>query len=162
LEIVMTQPNFDPATGGSSSMAGHVLVASFPTYVEAQRLVDKMSDGGFPVQHVRIVGEDLRLVEHITGRLTLAKAALAGAVGGAWFGLLLGLLFGLFTTGESWLWVMLFSLVVGVVSGAVFGFLAHWVTRGVRDFSSVPSVEAGRYDVYVDAEHAAGAARFLA
>jgi hypothetical protein len=157
----MTQPNFDPSAVGASSMGGHRPLASFPEYVDAQRLVDKMSDEGFPVEHVRIVGENLRTVEHVTGRVTMAKAALAGAASGAWFGLFVGLLFGLFTTGPSWVSVVGISLLIGLVWGAIFGLVSHWATRGRRDFASIQTLEAGRYDVYVDAAHAAEAARFV-
>jgi hypothetical protein len=153
----MTQP--DSSAVGASTGRGRLL-ATFPTYAEAQRLVDTMSDAGFPVEHVRIVGEDLRTVEQVTGRMTLAKAALAGAAGGAWFGLFIGLLFGLFTTG-SWLWIVLVSLLLGLIWGTVFGLVSHWATRGARDFSSVQTMEAGHYDVYVDPAQAADAARFL-
>jgi heat induced stress protein YflT len=155
----MTDSNARPAA--ASTGAGGTLLASFPRYPEAQRLVDRMSDEGFPVEHVRIVGENLRTVEYVTGRLTLAKAALAGAAGGAWLGLLVGLLLGLFTVDESWVWVLLVSVLLGVVWGAVLGLTGHWATRGRRDFSSVRTMEDGRYDVYVDADHAAEAARFV-
>ena len=157
----MTESNFNPSPVDGSSIAGHVLLESYPSYVDAQRLVDKMADAGFPVEHVRIVGENLRTVEHVTGRLTLVKATLAGAGAGAWFGLFIGLLFGLFTTKESWFWVVLISVLVGALWGAVFGFVGHWATRGRRDFSSFQSLQAGRYDVYVKAEYASEAANFL-
>jgi ABC-type dipeptide/oligopeptide/nickel transport system permease subunit len=145
----------------SSSEGGSALLASFATYAEAQRLVDTMSDEGFPVEHVRIVGENLRTVEYVTGRLDLGKAALAGAASGAWIGLLIGLLLGLFTVGESWVWVMLVSLLLGTIWGAALGMAGHWVTKGVRDFSSFQTMEAGRYDVYVDADQQAEAVRFI-
>jgi hypothetical protein len=147
----MTNSNSGPAP--ASTGAASTLLASFPTYVEAQRLVDTMSDKGLPVEHLRIVGEDLRTVEYVTGRMNLAKAALAGAASGAWFGILLGLLLGIFSVGESWAWIMLVSLLLGVFWGATFGLIGHWATRGQRDFSSVQTMEAGRYDVYVDADH---------
>ena len=38
-------------------------VAPVHAYAEAQRLVDGLSDAGFPVQHVRIVGDGLHSVE---------------------------------------------------------------------------------------------------
>ena len=155
----MTHSNSRSAT--ASTAVASTLVASFPTYAGAQSLVDKMSDQDFPVEHVRIVGENLRTVEYVTGRLNLGKAALAGAASGAWFGILIGLLLGLFTAGESWVWIMLVSLLLGVIWGAAFGLIGHWATRGERDFSSIQTMEAGRYDVYVDAEHAAAAARFI-
>src|SRR5882762_11591709 len=64
-------------------------VASFDDYAAAQRAVDRLSDDGFPVEHLDIIGSDLRLVERVTGRLTNARAAAAGAVSGAWFGLMI-------------------------------------------------------------------------
>lgn len=138
-----------------------LLVASFPDYVQAQALVDRMSDDGFPVQHVRIVGDGVRTVEQVTGQMTLGKAAAGGAATGAWFGLLIGLLFGLFAfDAVSWLSVLLISLALGAVWGAVFGIIAHAMTKGKRDFSSVMSLRASRYDVYVDADHAAEAGRY--
>lgn len=137
------------------------LLASFSDYAEAQRLVDRMSDDGFPVESVRIVGEGVRTVEQVTGRMTRGRAAAAGAASGAWFGVLVGLLFGLFTAGAAWLWLLLISLVIGAFWGAVFGFVAHWSTRGQRDFSSVMTLQAQRYEVHVDKARAAEAARFV-
>jgi hypothetical protein len=128
----------------SAPTAGQRLVASFDTYTAAQALVDRMSDGGFPVEHVRIVGDGLRTVEHVTGRMTKGKAALAGAASGAWIGALIGLLFLLFAVGPFWLWiwVLLIPIMIGALWGAAFGFAAHWSTRGQRDFSSVHTLVA--------------------
>ena len=153
--------NSDSRSVPVSAPPASTLLASFASYADAQRLVDKMSDQGFPVEHVRIVGENLRTVEYVTGRLDLGKAALAGAASGAWFGLLVGLLLGLFTVGESWAWIMMVSLLLGLFWGTTFGLIGHWATRGERDFSSLQTMEAGRYDVYVDAPHEAEAARFI-
>lgn len=136
------------------------LLAGFPDYLSAQRLVDRMSDEGFPVEHVRIVGEGIRTVEQVTGRMTRGKAAAMGASSGAWFGLFIGLLFGVFAVGPGWLWVLVISLVIGAVWGAVFGFLAHWSTRGERDFASITGLQADRYNVYVDASFEARATRY--
>lgn len=137
------------------------LLASFSDYVDAQRLVDRMSDDGFPVESVRIVGEGVRTVEQVTGRMTRGRAAASGAAGGAWFGVLIGLLFGLFTSGAGWVWLLLISLLIGAFWGAVFGFVAHWSTRGRRDFSSVMTLQARRYEVHVDQAQAAQAARYV-
>jgi len=112
-----------------------------------QAAVDRLSDDGFPVDELSIVGSDLRLVEKVTGRLTKAKAALSGAASGAWFGLFVGLLLGLFTTGHGWLVMLLVGLGTGAAWGATFGFLAHAATRGRRDFSAVRMLAAQRYDL---------------
>ncbi|ULE33510.1 general stress protein [Mycobacterium sp. IDR2000157661] len=139
------------------------LLASFSDYADAQALVDRMSDGGFPVEHVSIVGDGVRTVEHVTGRVTKAKAALAGAGTGAWLGAFVGLLFLLFTVGPFWywIWVLLIPILIGALFGAVFGFVAHWSTRGKRDFSSVQTLMASRYDVFVSTEHVEAATRFV-
>jgi hypothetical protein len=122
-------------------------VARFGDYQAAQHAVDQLSDDGFPVEKLDIVGSDLRLVERVTGRLTKARAAGAGAISGMWAGALIGLLLGLFTTGHSWLGVVAAGIGLGAAWGAVFGFVAHSATRGRRDFSSVRGLSAARYDV---------------
>lgn len=145
----------------TSRPAGSV-IAEFPSYPEAQELVDRLSDGGFPVEHVRIVGQGLSTVEQVTGRVTKGRATLAGAASGAWFGLLLALLLGLFVVGTGWFAVLLSGVLTGALWGAVFGFVAHWSTRGRRDFSSVQGLRAQRYEVQVDAGYADEAARLAA
>ena len=130
-------------------------------YAEAQRVVDNLSDAGFPVEPLRIIGTGIHSIEQITGRLTKGRAALLGAGGGAWFGLLIGLLFGLFAVGSTWIYILLLGLVVGAAWGAIFGFVAHWMTRGQRDFSSVKMLEADHYAVMVRSEHLAEATRLM-
>lgn len=156
-----TSPGAPGEQGGAAPPAARELVASFDQYLDAQRLVDRMSDGGFPVEHVRIVGDGVRTVENVTGRMTTGKAALAGAGTGAWFGLLIGFLFAIFTVGPLWIWALLIATLIGALWGAVFGAIAHWSTRGERDFASVHSLEAQRYDIYVTAQYGADAARYV-
>src|SRR6266705_6371458 len=105
-------------------------VARFDDYESAQRAVDRLSDDGFPVEKLDIVGSGLRLVERVTGRLTRARAAAAGAASGAWFGLFIGLLVGLFTRGPTWIGLIIGGLLIGAAWGAVFGFVGHSATRG--------------------------------
>ena len=128
-----------------------VAVASYPDYAAAQRAVDFLADNKFPVDRIRIVGSDLRLVEQVHGRMTIGRAALAGAGTGAWFGLLIGILLGAFTVGAWWR-VLLFAVVAAMVWGAVFGALAHAMTRGQRDFTSTPSLQADNYTITVDTD----------
>ncbi|HEY1668370.1 MAG TPA: general stress protein [Trebonia sp.] len=122
-------------------------VARFDDYETAQRAVDRLSDDGFPVEKLDVVGSDLQLVERVTGRLTTGRAASAGALSGLWAGLLFGILLGLFTSGHSFLAVAATGAALGVIWGAVFGYVAHARTRGQRDFSSVRQLVATRYDL---------------
>jgi len=128
-----------------------VVLRECESYAEAQRLVDGLSDKGFPVQHVRIVGKGLHSVEQVTGRMTKGRATLYGTGAGAWFGLLVGLLLALFASGSGVLVAVLGSMLIGAFWGALFGFAAHWATGGNRDFSSVGRLVATRYVVEVDA-----------
>lgn len=122
-------------------------VARFDDYQSAQAAVDRLSDDGFPVDKLDIVGTDLRLIERVTGRLTTARAAGAGTLTGLWAGLLIGVLLGLFTSGHAFFGVVAAAAGIGALWGAVFGFVSHAAKRGQRDFSSVRGLTASRYDL---------------
>lgn len=130
-------------------------------YAEAERLVDRLSDAGFPVERVRIVGIDVYSVEQVTGRLTNVRAATAGAVTGALFGLAAGLLFALFAAGTGWLALVVGGMFVGAMWGAALGFVTHRAGAGRRDFSSIRNIKAMRYALQVEATHADDAVRIL-
>lgn len=137
------------------------VLQSVDSYAEAQELVDRLSDGGFPVEKVRIVGTGLRLVEQVVGRLTIGKAAGLGALQGVWFGLMVGILLGIFSAPGAWLWTLLIGAGIGAVWGAIFGALSHAATGGRRDFASLSTIEAASYDVLVEATHVAEAAQVV-
>jgi hypothetical protein len=137
-------------------------VATYTNYSEAERAVDHLSDQGFPVEKVAIVGTGLRTVEQVAGRLTTGKAALAGAGQGAMIGLFFGLLFSLFFEGPDFLGVILYGLVAGTVFGAVFAAVAQAAQGGRRDFASVRGMQAAEYEVQVEHEHSARAKQLLA
>ena len=124
------------------------VLVSFEDYAEAQKAVDTLSDAGFPVQNVAIVGVDVRIVESVLGRLTWGRAAGSGMLSGAWFGLLIGLFVGLFssTTGSVVPLVGL-GLLYGAAFGIVWGLVGHAMSRGRRDFISRQQLLASRYDV---------------
>ncbi|MGW0917001.1 general stress protein [Streptomyces sp. NPDC002784] len=70
-------PEIDPNPPNPVSLAWNK-VASYDSYEDAQDAVDRPSNKGFPVEHLDIIGIDLRLVEHVTGRFTKGRAAAAG------------------------------------------------------------------------------------
>lgn len=151
-----------PRTRVTMPLGRHAL-GSYPQYEQAQGLVDYLSDHGFPVETVSIVGADLRLVERVTGRLTRGKAALAGALSTGWLGLLLGLFVGIFAdSGTALVGLALYGLLLGAVFGAVLGFAAHAATGGHRDFSSTTGLAAGSYEVLVEENRAEEAERLVA
>jgi uncharacterized membrane protein len=139
-------------------------VAEFDNYAEAQRAVDYLSDQRFPVERVAIVGRDLRYVEQIAGRLTTGRAALLGAAQGAALGAILGLLVGLIFTldpNPAVPLLVLYGIVAGAILGALFGAISHAATGGTRDFASMSSMAADRYELQVDEEVADRAADML-
>jgi hypothetical protein len=166
-----TAPKAAESTGSAAESLGGVgafvggsypqVVATYTKYEDAQRAVDHLSDEGFPVENVSIVGHDIRTVENVSGRMTNGRAAWRGVVGGAWFGLVIGLLFGIFIPKVSFIAVIITAVVFGAVWGGVFGLIGHAATRGQRDFSSVKTMEAGRYEVLVRGEFAAKASQLL-
>ncbi|MEA2271258.1 MAG: hypothetical protein QOC64_3868 [Solirubrobacteraceae bacterium] len=139
-------------------------VAVLDDYADAQRAVDHLSDNGFPVERVAIVGHGLRYVEQVAGRMTTGTAALMGAAQGAALGALFGLAFGLIFTidpSPAVALLVLYGVVAGAVLGAIFGALTHAASRGERDFTSVSGMEAERYEVVVDEDVADRAAELL-
>ena len=152
--IFSTPPRLDSAHTAWNT------VGSYGEYTDAQRAVDRLSDDGFSVEHLDIIGSDLRLVERVTGRLTKARAAAAGAASGVWFGLLMGMLLGIFTNG-AWLGLLAVGALVGAAWGDLFGFLGHAATRGARDFASARTLVAMRYDLVARNGHADAARQAL-
>ncbi|MGA9870274.1 MAG: general stress protein [Rhodococcus sp. (in: high G+C Gram-positive bacteria)] len=136
-------------------------IGSYPTYAEAQKAVDYLSDQEFSVQDVTIVGVDLMQVERVLGRLTWPKVIGGGVVSGAWLGLFLGLVLGIFTNGN-----IVGALIIGIVGGIVFGLISaaipYAATKGQRDFASSMQLVAGRYDVLCEPKSAERARDMLA
>jgi hypothetical protein len=123
-------------------------IATYETYERAQRAVDFLSDQGFPVQHVTIVGNGLRMVERVTGRLDRNRAAATGAMAGAWWGLFIGLMLTLFSTeSQNTLLIVVAGVITGAIFGAVMGMIGYAFTGGTRDFTSSSSVVATSYDL---------------
>lgn len=121
------------------------MVASYPDYASAQAAVDYLADRKYPVEHVTISAEGIRLVERITGRYGWAQAALnralSGAVAGALFGAVFGalsLIFPVATALELALWGGLYGAVIGLLVGVVM----HAAFGGTRSFSSQAAVQA--------------------
>jgi len=135
----------------------------YDDYAQAQRVVDYLSDNEFAVQNLAIVGTELKTIERVTGRLTRAKMAVAGAMSGAWMGLFIGLAFALFGKGNRAGFV-----ITVVIFGALFGLIWSQIgfaaaTRGgTRDFSSVMQVIATKYEVLVEQRFAEKARELLA
>jgi hypothetical protein len=137
-------------------------LAVYDDYAAAQKTVDYLSDNKFPVEQLMIVGTDLKRVERITGRLTTGRVALGGVLSGLWLGLFVGVILSLFAADDNGLATILWTAVLGAIFGVIWALIGYGLTRGRRDFSSVTSVVATRYEVLVEHKVAAQARELLA
>ena len=136
------------------------VLGTYETYLEAQQVVDRLSKADFEVAKLSIVGNDLKTVERVTGKLTYGRAALAGAASGAWFGLFLGLLFFIFASAPSFAFLGAAAL-IGAGFGMLFGIVSYALGRRRRDFTSTHQVLASNYQVIIDPQLTAKAQALL-
>ncbi|MGC5629421.1 general stress protein [Georgenia sp. Z1344] len=133
-----------PLGARALSIPTGVQLAAYSSYEDAQRAVDHLSDTDHDVRLVSIVGEDLRLVERITGRLDYGKVAGSGALTGAWFGLMMALVMWL-VIGNFGLVDFVIPVLVGAAFGVLLGIVSYAVRPKTRDFTSSSTVVAKRY-----------------
>lgn len=135
-------------------------VGSYTSYLDAQKAVDYLADQQFPVQMVSIVGNELKMVERVTGRLSYPRVALSGALSGMWFGLFVGVMLSFFAPSPGYFSIMT-SVLMGAAFFMLFGIVTYAMQRGKRDFTSTSQVVATNYDVIVAPEAAHEARRLL-
>lgn len=126
-------------------------VASYASHAEAQAAVDYLSEHDVDIRQVSIVGVDVHLVEHITGRLTVGKVAFGGATSGLLWGAFFGLMMSLTNValpGNAWVVV---GLAGGALVGMVLSLISYSMRGGKRDFISHTHVMAARYAIIASA-----------
>ena len=136
-------------------------LATYDDYASAQRTVDLLADDDFPVQHVAIVGTELRSIERVIGRVTRGKVALAGTLSGLWLGVFIGIAFAVIDDkGGSG--VLLTMPLLGAGFGLLWSQLGYSTVsrRGARDFASATRIVATKYEVLVE-HHLVAHARVL-
>jgi hypothetical protein len=136
------------------------VLGTYETYVEAQNIVDRLSKAEFEVKQLVIVGNDLKTVERVTGKLTYGRAAATGAASGAWLGLFFGILLFLFTASPQIGFVIAAAL-IGAGFGMLFGIVNYSLNRRRRDFTSTHQVLASNYQIIIDPELTAKANQVL-
>jgi hypothetical protein len=137
-----------PFTAGSAE-AGET-VASFAQYEKAQKAVSALIAADIPAKEIAIVGQGLRSIERVTGRLTWSKVLSAGAWSGIGMGLFVGIVLSTFSDGSGLLETVAGCVLLGIVFAMIFAAAGYAATRGQRDFSSVQRVVATKYEVLVE------------
>ncbi|MDQ1128189.1 general stress protein [Microbacterium sp. SORGH_AS_0888] len=136
---------FSPAAAESGAT-----VASFSTYEGAQKAVSALIAGDVPAREIAIVGQGLRSVERVTGRLGYAAAARSGAVNGVVLGILFSFVVVLGTPNVP-IQVFVGVLLLGIAVGMLLSLVSYALVRRRRDYASVMQIAAERYDVKVSA-----------
>ena len=126
------------------------VVATYSEYAEAERAVDYLSDEGFPLERVTIVGSGLRVVERIGGRLTPASGV--GPFEGGLIGLAIALLIGLLFTVEEGMIALLLAGVIGgaAVGGALWALARSANAKRRKSAATKAAIEAEAYELQVD------------
>lgn len=126
-------------------------VASYRTYQQAREAVSKLSEDNLDVSALTIVGTDLRLVERITGRLTLGRVLLSGALSGMWTGSFIALFLLLWLPSPSPS-IFLMGLGMGAAFGIVLHLVPYFFSRKRPDYTSSTRVVASRYAIVATSE----------
>lgn len=129
-------------------------------YESAQKAVSKLIAEDVPARDIAIVGQGVRTVERVTGRLGYAAAARSGAINGVLIGFFLS---AILVLGNPEVPMQLFIGVVfiGVALGMILSLATYAIVRRRRDFASVTQFAADHYEVTVLPASAAKARKAL-
>ncbi|MCJ1713187.1 general stress protein [Curtobacterium sp. VKM Ac-2922] len=135
------------------------VLGTFDSYTDAQAVVAKLAESDFPVNKLSIVGNDLKTVERVTGKMTYGRAAIAGALSGLWLGIFFGIVLTLFSPTAGGL--IIAAAIIGAAFGMLYGIVSFAITKRQRDFTSVHQVLATNYQIIVDPQLVGQAQRIL-
>lgn len=124
------------------------IVASTRDYESAQKTVSKLIAQEVPARDIAIVGQGVRTVERVTGKLGYAAAARSGAINGVLIGLFLS---AILVLGNPEVPIQLFVgfVLIGVAVGMLLSLVTYAIVRRRRDFASVTQFAADHYEVTV-------------
>lgn len=149
-----------PASPAVRGLPRGEVIGRYGTYNDAQKAVDHLADEHFEVDRIAIVGNDLKSVEQVTGRLSYPKVAGQGALNGVVFGAFLGVILSLLG-GEQWVSALLVSVLMGGAFWMLLATVTYAMQRGKRDFTSTNQIVATSYDVVAAPEVAQRAQQVL-
>ena len=139
------------------------VVGSYDTYPEAEWVVNHLKNLGVPLDTKFILAGDLAAMQQEREHMTYGRAALYGMAIGALVGGFIGTVAGASAwsaPGIAQVSFVALGVVLGMLAGTFIGVFIHWVGQSDRE-ARASLVQAGRYDVTVDEEHADEAERIL-
>ncbi len=136
-------------------------VAIYDNHDDVVKAVDYLSDCSFPVEHLAIVGTDLKSCEKVTGRLSLPVVLAGGFLQGATWAVMFALITS-WVNPQTSLWENLSLALIGFGAvGMVISAVQYWIRRGQRDFTSTTALIATRYELLAEQAWAAKARELL-
>lgn len=123
-------------------------VASFPEYEAAQKAASQLIEADIPPRDIAIVGNGLRSVERITGRLGYLTAARGGLINGLMLGIGACAIQAI-VNPEIPGAVYFATLFICMTIGMGLSFMSYFIMRRRRAFASVMAVVADHYDITV-------------
>lgn len=124
------------------------VVTAVGDYAAAQKTVSQLIAAEVPAREIAIVGQGVRTIERVTGRLGYASAARGGAINGMLIGLFLSALL-VIGNPEAPMQLFVGFLLIGVALGLLLSLVTYAIVRRRRDFASVTQIAAERYEVTV-------------
>ncbi|MBY0525648.1 MAG: permease [Gemmataceae bacterium] len=121
------------------------VVAVYPTMAKAEAAVEALSAGGFPIDKVSIIAQNLQSEKVVHGFVTAKDTSKAGAQAGAWLGGIFGLL-----AGAAFVWVPGIGplIVAGPLAAALLGGL-----EGALGGAALGGVLGGIAGIGISQEH---------
>ena len=135
-------------------------LGAFPSYRQAERVMERLTDVGFPVERARVVSAGGHRADQASRHPSTGRVTVVGAGLGAWLGLLAGVIVALFVAGAQWPAMIGGGLAIGAAAGAALALAAHWATGHHPDFADATDRQR-RYVVEVDSTHAVEAVQAL-
>lgn len=146
----------------NASVPSGTELVTYDAYDRARKTVDYLVAQDFDIKHVSIIGKDLLVVERITGKLSLPRAAFSGAMGGAWFGLFIGLIMSLMGGEAAETFTIPASIALGAGFGIVFSVVAFSLSnRRKSGYVTAKTIVAQTYAVICDPASSARARELL-
>lgn len=124
-------------------------IASFDDYEVAQQAIAKLAQAEFPIKSAMIVGEGLKSIERVTGKLSYARVALSGASTGIWLGMFFGLITILINPVDIQGTLLMAALLVGAGVGALIAVVFYSLNRRRREYTSIMQMVASKYSLQV-------------